>query len=159
MGVSLDSRGGPRGYPAASPGRSSSGRRGSDSMPLAQAPVLSAPAHVRHGSVPRDAYVRVRLIHWERKNMYLAQSVSHNKNRLPSGDDGRLEGEEPLREATLRSGNGQARFREVETSGLVGVEGSYGDAGRRWQMRQRVERLQRASDPEPRTLGCILGAS
>lgn len=35
--------------------------------------------------------------------MYLAQRVSHNKNRLPSGDEGRLEGEEQLREATLQA--------------------------------------------------------
>lgn len=53
----------------------------------------------------------------------------------------------------LRSKYGQARFGEVERSGLVGVEGFHRDIGRRWKMTHRGERLQRASDAEPRTLG------
>lgn len=58
----------------------------------------------------------------------------------------------------LRSKYGQARFGGVEITGLVGVEGFHRDIGRRQQRTQRGERLQRVSDPEPRTLGCVLGA-
>lgn len=50
----------------------------------------------------------------------------------------------------LRSRNGQARFR-VEITGLVGVEGHHRGPGGRWWLKQRGERLQRASDPEPGT--------
>lgn len=42
---------------------------------------------------------------------------------------------------------------------MAGVEGFHRDTGRRRQMTPRGERLQRASDPEPRTLGCVLRAS
>lgn len=61
-------------------------------------------------------------------------------------------------EQMLRSRNEQAGLREVEMTGLARVKGFHRGLGRRWQMRQRIERLQRALGPQPMTLGCVLGA-
>lgn len=39
-----------------------------------------------------------------------------------------------------------------------GGQDSHRRKGRRWQMGERVEGLHRALDPEPRVVGCALGA-